>query len=189
MAQWHDWCPDLMKWKGVFLPVSTYLLVEPISALLTHAEPGLGQILDPFELREDELAGPTGVEHLRMAGNRRHGYRRLPVRRRHVAHTGRRLRIVVLSGNRKQDLWPGRHLSHSRWVRHVCGRFCCLEVRAKYLSETCVLWYLTRDSEYGDFPRSILPQSSGIRRESQGGIVRYSRRINTRGTHCSFGCI
>lgn len=86
----------------VFTFRPTYLLIEPKGTLLTHAETRFCQIFDPLKLREDELAGPVCVENLRLASNRSHRYWRLSVRRRHVTHTGRRLRMrIVLSRNRK----------------------------------------------------------------------------------------
>lgn len=95
-----------------------YLLVQPEGALLPDAKSGLCEIFDTFELREDELAGAAGIEHPRLAaGNRRYGYRRLSVRRRHVAHAGLR---IELTGHRQRDLRPGSPL-RTRRARHLCS--------------------------------------------------------------------
>lgn len=194
--------PSLSSYEMQSFP-PYYLLVEPEGAFLPYAKSGLGQMFDPLELRENEFTGPMSDHLLRLAGRRRHGHRRLPVRRRHISHA--RLRII-LSGNRKRDLRSGWHFSYSRWVWHFCRIMCSAlvprafslslslllplfrEVRSKHLKRVpCTLRSLSRmilsRRSILELGPLVLP---GIHVESlshEGTIVRCSQRTNTRRKH------
>ena len=59
--------------------INTDLFVKPERALLTDAQPGLGQILDTLELAEDKLAGLIRIDHLWLTGNRSHRHGSLTI--------------------------------------------------------------------------------------------------------------
>lgn len=101
----------------LYYEVPADLLVQPERALLPDAQARPGQVLDAFELAENELAGPVRVHHLRLARNRRHRYGRLSVRGWNVPHA--RLR-VKLPRQRKLDLRPWRRFSGTWRARHLC---------------------------------------------------------------------